>query len=105
MTGEMIIKQPSWSYYMAWHVYLLECRDGSIYTGVTNDVPRRMEMHKKGEGSKYVARRGFSRLLHTIRAVDKIDAMRIEYKVKQLPRNDKITFFVKHPDRDYSVLD
>ncbi|MGM5484418.1 MAG: GIY-YIG nuclease family protein [Nanobdellota archaeon] len=90
---------------MPWHVYLLECRNGSVYTGATNDVPKRMKMHKEGRGSRYVARKGFSRLLHTIRAVDKIDAMKIEYRVKQLSRNDKITFFVNHPDRDYSVLD
>ncbi|MFP4119366.1 MAG: GIY-YIG nuclease family protein [Candidatus Woesearchaeota archaeon] len=88
-----------------WYVYLLECRDGSVYTGVTNDVTTRMEAHKCGKGSKYVARKGFKRLLHVVSAVDKVDAMKMEYRVKQMARNEKVTFFVKHPDRSYSVLD
>ena len=88
-----------------WSVYLLECRDGSVYTGVTNDIDKRMAAHRSGKGSKYVKQKGFSRLLHTIRATDKIDAMKMEYHIKQLSRNDKITFFVNHPDREYSVLD
>ena len=88
-----------------WYVYLLECRDRSLYTGVTNDVDKRMDVHRSGKGSKYVARKGFKRLLHVISAVDKVDAMKMEYRVKQMARNEKVTFFVKHPERSYSVLD
>ena len=88
-----------------WVVYLLECRDGSVYTGVTNDVSKRMNAHSSGKGSKYVSRKGFKRLLHTISAIDKVDAMKMEYKIKQMSRNEKVTFFVNHPERSYSVLD
>lgn len=87
-----------------WFVYLLECLDGSFYTGVTNSVEKRMQTHQSGKGSKYVKQKGFYRLLYTIRAVDKVDAMRMEYRIKRLEKNDKVTYFVRHPDRDYSVI-
>ncbi len=80
-----------------WSVYILECQDGSLYTGITNDIKKRMKTHQSGKGSKYVAKKRFKRLLHTIVAVDKVDAAKMEYKIKQLQRNDKITFFLKHP--------
>lgn len=87
-----------------WFVYVLECMDDSLYTGISNDIKKRMKIHKSGKGSKYVASKKFKRLLHTIKAVDKIDAAKMEYKIKQMKRNDKISFFVKHPNRDFSVL-
>lgn len=87
-----------------WFVYILECQDSSLYIGITNDVVNRMKVHAAKKGSKYVAKKGFKRLLHTIKAVDKVDATKLEYRIKQLPRNEKITFFVNHPDRDFSVL-
>jgi len=86
-----------------WYVYILECQDESLYTGITNNIDKRMSAHKSGQGSKYVKRKGFGRLLHTIQAVDRIDAAKMEYRIKQLSRNDKISFFVRHPMRDYSV--
>ena len=48
-----------------WFVYILECKDGTYYTGTSNDVEVRMETHAKGKGSKYVCRRGFKRLFFT----------------------------------------
>lgn len=77
----------------AWFVYLLECRDGSLYTGVTNNVEHRMRTHATGKGSKYVARKGFSRLLHAKICTNKSEACKSEYQIKQLPRNDKLLWF------------
>ena len=91
------------SYVKSWYVYILQCRDDSLYTGITNDLDKRMAIHKSGKGSKYVKVKGFSRLLHVIRAVDKIDAAKMEYRIKQMRRNDKISFFLKHPMLEYSV--
>jgi len=82
-----------------WYVYILECRDDSLYTGITNNLEKRMQTHKKGTGSKYVRRKGFQRILHVIVAVDKVEAAQLEYRIKQLPRNDKITFFMQHDKR------
>jgi putative endonuclease len=87
----MVIEKP-------WFVYILECHDDSLYTGITNNLEKRMIMHKKGTGSKYVRSKRFKQILHAISVVDKSKAAKIEYKIKQLERNDKITFFMNHPN-------
>jgi putative endonuclease len=87
-----------------WQVYLLECSDYTLYTGITNNLDKRMQTHKQGEGSKYVKRKGFGRLLYTINAENRSDASKIEYKVKKLPRNQKIEFFLNNKNLDFSVV-
>jgi putative endonuclease len=82
----------------SWYVYILECYDESLYTGITNDLDKRMTAHKRGIGSKYVRSKRFKKILHAISMSNKSEAAKIEYKIKQLERNDKITFFMKHPD-------
>ncbi len=77
-----------------WHVYLLECGDGSFYTGVTNDVNARMKVHTEGKGSKYVYQKGFKRLLGVKLCRDKSEACKCEYAIKQLPKNKKLGWFV-----------
>ncbi len=79
-----------------WFVYILECMDESLYTGITNDLDKRMKAHDNGTGSKYVRRKGFLQLLHAIKVADKSEAAKLEYKIKQLQRNDKIAFFMQH---------
>ena len=43
---------------MAWYVYMLLCGDGTLYTGMTDDVPRRLRVHRSGRGAKYTRGRG-----------------------------------------------
>jgi putative endonuclease len=74
-------------------VYILECKDGSYYTGVTNDLEKRMKVHQKGKGSKYVVSRGFGKLLISKNYSTKSSALKAEYKIKQLPRKKKLEFF------------
>ena len=81
-----------------WFVYILECYDESLYTGITNNIEKRMNAHKKGVGSKYVRSKRFKKILHAITVIDKSQAAKMEYSIKQLERNDKITFFMKHPN-------
>jgi putative endonuclease len=76
-----------------WHVYILECQDGSFYTGVTNDIDARMKTHANGKGSKYVNKNGFRKLLKAKPCKDKSDACKCEYAIKQLPRNKKLDWF------------
>ncbi|HIH52276.1 hypothetical protein COT60_01285 [Candidatus Pacearchaeota archaeon CG09_land_8_20_14_0_10_30_9] len=76
-----------------WFVYLLECQDGSFYTGVTNDVEARMKAHATGKGSKYVYKKGFKELLRTKECKDKSEACKCEYEIKQLSRKEKIGWF------------
>ena len=73
-----------------WYVYILECGDGSFYTGVTNDVDARMKAHAEGKGSKYVYNKGFRKLLFAKLCKDKSDAFKCEYEIKKLPRNKKL---------------
>ena len=78
-----------------WVVYILECLDDSFYTGTTNDVDKRMKTHQSGKGSKYVARKGFRRLIATKECKDKSDACKAEYFVKTLQKWDKLEWFRK----------
>ena len=76
-----------------WHVYILECQDGSFYTGVTNDIDTRMKTHANGKGSKYVSQKGFKKFLKAKLCKDKSDACKCEYEIKQLPRSEKLGWF------------
>ena len=77
----------------AWYVYILECRDGSFYTGTTNNLDKRMKAHAENKGSKYVAKKGFKKLLKAKPCKDKSDACKEEYQIKQLPRKEKLDWF------------
>jgi putative endonuclease len=76
-----------------WYVYILECMDNSFYTGVTNDLDKRMQTHAKGKGSKYIRQKGFKELLRSKPCKDKSEACKCEYQIKQLPRNEKLDWF------------
>lgn len=74
---------------MSHHVYVLECADGSLYTGYTTDVERRLEEHNAGEGAKYTRGRTPVSLVHTERFETRSKAMSREYAIKQLSRREK----------------
>jgi len=76
-----------------WFVYILECCDGSFYTGVTNEVDKRMKAHAEGKGSRYVYRKGFRKLLFAKSCENKSDACKAEYYIKQLSRREKLNWF------------
>ena len=73
-----------------WCVYILQCSDGTLYTGITNDLERRIQMHSNGDGAKYTRGRGPL----VLRYVEKIEsyssALRREYAIKQLSRKQKL---------------
>ncbi len=75
----------------SWSVYILECRDGTLYTGATNDIGRRMAMHAAGRGAKYVRARGFGRLVHVESARNKSAAMVREAEIKKFKRHQKLS--------------
>jgi len=70
-------------------VYVVECVDGSFYTGYTTDVERRVRQHDRGEGAKYTRGRTPVELVHVEAFDSKSAAMSREYEVKQLSRADK----------------
>ena len=73
----------------AW-VYLLRCRDDSIYTGWTSDLDRRLARHKAGKGSRYTASRLPVELALAVPMVDRTAARREEARIKLLPRARKL---------------
>ena len=83
------------------YTYLLRCADGSIYCGYTTDIDRRMNEHKSNRGSKYVSARKFLRLEMYIELDDKKYALRLEYAIKKLKKENKERLILG----DKSVLD
>jgi putative endonuclease len=73
----------------AW-VYLLRCTDGSIYTGWTTDLERRLARHRAGTASRYTASRLPVELAHAIPMPDRTAARREEARIKRLSRVDKL---------------
>jgi len=73
----------------AW-VYLLRCRDGSIYTGWTSDLDRRLARHKAGKASRYTASRLPVELALVLPMADRTAARREEARIKMLPRREKL---------------
>ena len=72
-----------------WYVYILECNDGTLYTGVTTDVERRLHKHATGQGAKYTRARGVKRLLHAEEYSSKSEAYRREAQIKGWSRKEK----------------
>lgn len=68
-----------------WFVYILQCKNNSLYTGVTNDLDKRMKTHESGKGSKYVKAKGFKQLLKFKEYKNRSEAQKAEYQIKQLP--------------------
>jgi putative endonuclease len=73
-----------------WHVYLLRCRDGTLYAGATNDLATRLERHATGKGARYTRSRLPVELVWTVRARDRGGALRREAAVKRLSRAEKL---------------
>ena len=75
---------------MTWIVYVLRCRDGSLYTGMTNDLPRRLAAHRAGRGSAYTRSRRPVRLAYREGQPDRGAALRREAAIKRLTRAQKL---------------
>ncbi|MDX1492024.1 MAG: GIY-YIG nuclease family protein [Pseudohongiellaceae bacterium] len=74
-----------------WHLYLVKCRNGSLYTGISTDVLRRFEEHQSGgaKGAKYLRGKGPLELVYTVAVGSKSEASVLEYRVKRLGREQK----------------
>ena len=78
-----------------WWVYIIECRNKSLYTGITTNVERRLDEHQydNKKASKYCARLRPLKLVYKSLAYEnKSDASKEEYRIKQLRRKDKLNF-------------
>jgi putative endonuclease len=72
-------------------VYLLECKDGTIYTGITNDLARRLRMHKGGTASRYTRARGVKSMIYTEKRRTRGSALKREAEIKKWSRAEKLT--------------
>ena len=73
-----------------WYVYIIECRDKTLYTGITTDVERRVKQHSEGKGARYTRGRGPFKLLKVIEVETNSLAAKEEYRIKQLTKQEKL---------------
>lgn len=78
-----------------WWVYILRCKDGTLYCGSTNDVSARFRAHSEGRGAKYTRGRGPLELVYTEVCVDKSAALKREWQIKALTRQRKLDLIAK----------
>lgn len=75
---------------VAWCVYILRCRDGSLYTGCTNDIAHRLAVHQSGKGAKYTRSRLPVCLVYQEEVAGRSEALRRESAIKRLTREQKL---------------
>jgi len=75
---------------MAWIIYILKCGDSSLYTGITNNLTKRLTAHSNGHGAKYTKGRGPLEHVYSETAVDRGAAQKRESSIKKLSRAGKL---------------
>jgi putative endonuclease len=81
-----------------WCVYLIECRNGAWYAGITNDLPARYAAHVAGKGARYTRANPPVRLLGSRAFADRSAASKAEWAVKRLPRARKLAWLQEETD-------
>lgn len=79
-----------------WYVYMLLCKDQSIYTGITDNVERRFLAHKAGRGGHYTKSHQAIKILHTESFSTKTAALKREYEIKRWPKEKKLKLIRNH---------
>ena len=80
---------------MYWHIYIIECNDGKLYTGITNNLERRVKAHNSGNGCRFTKYRIPVKLLYSEEASGKPEALKREARIKQLSRQEKFELIGK----------
>ncbi len=75
---------------MSWVCYILQCSDGTLYTGITNDLEKRFATHNAGTAAKYTRARGPVKLVFVESCADKSAALKREMEIKGLMRAEKL---------------
>lgn len=85
------------------YTYIVRCADGSLYTGWTTDLTRRVAAHNAGSGAKYTrSRRPVTPVYHECFAT-KEEALRREFAIKQLSRAEKLRLIQSHSDQEEDI--
>ncbi len=74
-----------------WHVYIIRCKDGLLYTGITNNLKRRVKQHNSGNGCRFTSCRSPVKLVFSQEVGDRREALKREAQIKQWPRARKIS--------------
>jgi len=77
-----------------WYLYLIECRSGAYYAGITNDLEARYQAHASGKGARYTRANPPVRLMGYAAFPDRSSASRAEWSIKKMPRDKKIAFLL-----------
>ena len=72
-----------------WYLYILRCGDGTLYTGITTDVEKRLEAHRAGKGAKYTRGRSPLEVVYREECATHSDALKRELEIKKLTRTEK----------------
>ncbi len=84
---------------IGWTVYILQCADGTLYTGITNDLDNRLARHNDGAGAKYTRGRGPHTLLFSETHPDRSSASKKEAAIKAMSREDKLDLSLSRRER------
>ena len=79
-----------------WHLYILRCKDNTLYTGITTNVKKRLQQHRSGKGAKYTRGRAPLELVYQQVCKDHTEALKREAFVKKLTRKDKEALILKN---------
>ena len=82
-----------------WFVYIIECSDKTLYTGITTDIKRRVKEHNSGKGSRYTRSRVPVKPVFQITVADRSKASKLEYKIKQFSKKKKLTLIAESKNR------
>ncbi|MBF0522522.1 MAG: GIY-YIG nuclease family protein [Candidatus Omnitrophica bacterium] len=91
---------------MTWRVYILETQNGQLYTGITNNLKRRMKEHESGRGARFTRVFGFKELLYTEKHPTRSDALKRESQIKSWsrPQKDKLVLGKRKRKKSVKVL-
>ena len=84
-------------------VYIIECRDGTLYTGITTDLNRRMQEHRNGVASRYTAAKGFHALRYQETQPNRSHALIREHQIKQLSRSMKLQLICSYEQTSHDL--
>ena len=79
----------------SWFLYILKCRDGSLYTGITTDIDKRVTAHNEGRGARFTSGRTPVKLLYYEKQEDRSKATKREREVKKLTRQQKLALIAR----------
>lgn len=75
---------------MPWHVYIIQCKDSKLYTGITNNLQRRIKVHNSGKGGRFTRSRTPVKLRYSEALPTKPEALKREAQIKRLERSQKL---------------